>query len=203
MIIEINPNNIDSRAINQALEILKKGGLVIFPTDSVYAIGCDLYNKKALDKLAKFKEIKLNKANFSIICTGMSDLSKYVKQLERPIFKLLNSSLPGPFTFILPATPEIPKLFDSNRKEIGIRIPDNPIIIEITEKLGNPLATTSLKDDSSFIKYHNDPDEIYEHFNEIVDLIIDGGYGKLDGTTVVDCTSGAPEIIRQGLGIIE
>ncbi len=203
MILEINPNNIDKRAINQTVEVLKKGGLVIFPTDSVYAIGCDLYNKKALEKLAKFKEVKLNKANFSIICTGMSDLSKYVKQIDRPIFKLLNSSLPGPFTFILPATNEIPKLFDSNRKEIGIRIPDNPIIIEIAEKLGNPLATTSLKDDTSFIEYHNDPDEIYEHFNSLVDVIIDGGFGKLDGTTVVDCTSGAPEIIRQGLGILE
>ena len=200
MIIEINPENIDSRAINQAVEVLKKGGLVIFPTDSVYAIGCDLYNKKALEKLAKFKDVKLNKANFSIICTGMSDLSKYVKQLDRSIFKLLNNSLPGPFTFILPATPEIPKLFDSNRKDIGIRIPNNPIIIEIVEKLGNPIATTSLKDDTSFLEYHNDPSEIYEHFNEAVELIIDGGYGKLDGTTVVDCTSGAPEIIRQGLG---
>ena len=203
MILEINPNNIDKRAINQTVEVLKKGGLVIFPTDSVYAIGCDLYNKKALEKLAKFKDVKLNKANFSIICTSMSDLSKYVKQIDRPIFKLLNSSLPGPFTFILPATNEIPKLFDSNRKEIGIRIPDNPIIIEITEKLGNPIATTSLKDDTSFIEYHNDPDEIYEHFNSLVDVIIDGGFGRLDGTTVVDCTSGAPEIIRQGLGILD
>jgi tRNA threonylcarbamoyl adenosine modification protein (Sua5/YciO/YrdC/YwlC family) len=203
MILEINPNNIDKRAINQTVEVLKKGGLVIFPTDSVYAIGCDLYNKKALEKLAKFKEVKLNKANFSIICTSMSDLSKYVKQIDRPIFKLLNSSLPGPFTFILPATNEIPKLFDTNRKEIGIRIPENPIIIEITEKLGNPIATTSLKDDTSFIEYHNDPEEIFEHFNSLVDLIIDGGFGKLDGTTVVDCTSGAPEIIRQGLGILE
>ena len=203
MILEINPNNIDKRAINQTVEVLKKGGLVIFPTDSVYAIGCDLYNKKALEKLAKFKEVKLNKANFSIICTSMSDLSKYVKQIDRPIFKLLNSYLPGPFTFILPATNEIPKLFDTNRKEIGIRIPENPIIIEITEKLGNPIATTSLKDDTSFIEYHNDPEEIFEHFNSLVDLIIDGGFGKLDGTTVVDCTSGAPEIIRQGLGILE
>ncbi len=203
MILEINPNNIDKRSINQAVDVLKKGGLIIFPTDSVYAIGCDLYNKKALERLAKFKDVKLNKANFSIICTSMSDLSKYVKQIDRPIFKLLNSTLPGPFTFILPATSEIPKLFDSNRKEIGIRIPANPIIIEIVEQLGNPIATTSLKDDTSFIEYHNDPDEIYEHFHSIVDLIIDGGFGKLDGTTVVDCMSGAPEIIRQGLGILE
>jgi tRNA threonylcarbamoyl adenosine modification protein (Sua5/YciO/YrdC/YwlC family) len=203
MILEINPDNIDIRSINQVVEVLKKGGLVIFPTDSVYAIGCDLYNKKALEKLAKLKDIKLNKANFSIICTGMSDLSKYVKQIERPIFKLLNTTLPGPFTFILPATSEIPKLFDSNRKDIGIRIPNNPIIIAIAEKLGNPIATTSLKDDSSIFEYHNDPDEIVEHYNDKVDLIIDGGFGKLDGTTVVDCTSGAPEIIRQGLGILD
>ena len=202
MILEINPNNIDNRFINQVVETLKQGGLIIFPTDSVYAIGCDLYNKKALEKLAKFKDVKLNKANFSIICSNMSDLSKYVKQIDRPIFKLLNSNLPGPFTFILHATNEIPRLFDSNRKEIGIRIPDNNIIIEIVEKLGNPIATTSLKDDHSFFEYHNDPDEIYENFNGKVDIIIDGGFGKLDGTTVVDCTSGAPEIIRQGLGIL-
>ncbi len=202
MLIEINPDNINSNYINRVVDVLKKGGIIIFPTDSVYAMGCDLYNKKALEKLAKLKGIKLNKANFSIICNDFSNLSKYVKQIDKPIFKLLNTYLPGPFTFILPATNEIPKLFDSNRKEIGIRIPDNQIILSIVEQLGNPIATTSLKDEESFLEYHNDPAEIYERYAELVELIIDGGYGKLEGTTIVDCSTGAPEIIRQGLGIL-
>lgn len=202
MLLEINPENMNEKYIDRVVDVLKKGGIIIFPTDSVYAMGCDVYNKKSLDQLAKLKGIKLNKANFSIICHSHSDLSKYIKQLDRSTFKLLNEYLPGPFTFILTATNEIPKLFDSSRKEIGIRIPDNAIIQRIVEKLGNPIATTSLRDDDSFLEYHNDPMEIYERYSEDVDLIIDGGYGKLEGTTVVDCTSGVPVIIRQGLGVL-
>jgi tRNA threonylcarbamoyl adenosine modification protein (Sua5/YciO/YrdC/YwlC family) len=201
MLLEINPENIDERYIARAVEILKKGGIIIFPTDTVYAMGCDLYNKKALNELARIKGVKLNKANFSIICTGMSDLSKYVKQIDRPIFKVLNANLPGPFTFILHATNEIPRLFDTNRKEIGIRIPDNKIILKLTEALGNPIATTSLKEDeNAVVEYFNDPVEIYERYENLVSLIIDGGFGKLEASTVVDCTSGAPVIIRNGLG---
>jgi tRNA threonylcarbamoyl adenosine modification protein (Sua5/YciO/YrdC/YwlC family) len=201
MLLEINPENIDERYIARAVEILKKGGIIIFPTDTVYAMGCDLYNKKALEELARIKGVKLSKANFSIICTGMSDLSKYVKQIDRPIFKVLNSNLPGPFTFILQATNEIPRLFDTNRKEIGIRIPDNKIILKLTEALGNPIATTSLKEDeNAVVEYFNDPVEIYERYENSVSLIIDGGFGKLEASTIVDCTSGAPVIVRSGLG---
>jgi len=201
MLLEINPENIDERYISRAVEILKKGGIIIFPTDTVYAMGCDLYNKKALEELARIKGVKLSKANFSIICTGMSDLSKYVKQIDRPIFKVLNSNLPGPFTFILQATNEIPRLFDTNRKEIGIRIPDNKITLKLTEALGNPIATTSLKEDeNAVVEYFNDPVEIYERYENSVSLIIDGGFGKLEASTIVDCTSGAPVIIRSGLG---
>lgn len=201
MLLEINPENIDERYIARAVEILKKGGIIIFPTDTVYAMGCDLYNKKALEELARIKGVKLSKANFSIICTGMSDLSKYVKQIDRPIFKVLNSNLPGPFTFILQATNEIPRLFDTNRKEIGIRIPDNKIILKLTEALGNPIATTSLKEDeNAVVEYFNDPVEIYERYENSVSLIIDGGFGKLEASTIVDCTSGAPVIVRNGLG---
>jgi tRNA threonylcarbamoyl adenosine modification protein (Sua5/YciO/YrdC/YwlC family) len=131
----------------------------------------------------------------------MSDLSKYVKQIDRPIFKVLNSNLPGPFTFILQATNEIPRLFDTNRKEIGIRIPDNKIILKLTEALGNPIATTSLKEDeNAVVEYFNDPVEIYERYENSVSLIIDGGFGKLEASTIVDCTSGAPVIVRNGLG---
>ena len=201
MFVEINPYNIDQRLINQAVEIVKKGGIIIFPTDTVYAIGCDLYNKKGLQKLADFKGIKLNKANFSIICHDLSNLSEYTKQIERPIFKLLKQCLPGPFTFILDASPNIPKLFDSNKKEIGIRIPNNEITVAIVEKLGNPMAVTSLHDhEDEIMEYFSDPNAIYERLDEEVDLIIDGGYGNLKGSTIIDCTDGSPILVREGLG---
>ena len=203
MFIEINPNNIDQRLIIQAVQILKNGGIVVFPTDTVYAVGCDLYNKKGLQKLAEFKEVKLNKANFSIICHDLSNLSEYTKQIERPIFKLLKQCLPGPFTFILEASHLIPKLFDSNRKEIGIRIPNNEITLAIVEKLENPMAVTSLHDyEDEIMDYFSDPYAIYERLDEQVDLIIDGGYGNLNGSTIIDCTNGSPEVIRQGLGVL-
>jgi len=201
MLIEIKPFNIDQRLIDQAIEILRKGGVIIFPTDTVYAMGCDLYSKKGLQEMARIKDVKLNKANFSIICPDLSDLSSYVKQLDRSIFKLLKQNLPGPFTFILTASNEVPKLFDSNKKEIGIRIPDNPITLELAKALGNPIAVTSLHNEDDLIQdYFADPYAIYEKYEDTVDLIIDGGFGQLDGSTVVDCTSGAAEIIRQGIG---
>lgn len=204
MIVEINPNNIDSRLINDAVNSLKKGGIIIFPTDTVYSMGCDLRNKKALEKLAKLKDIKLKKANFSIICHDLSNISEYVKPIDRPTFKLLKNSLPGPFTFILNATTEVTKIFDSNKKEIGIRIPDNNIIIEIVKKLGNPIATTSLhNEEDTILDYFTDPYTIYENYDEKVDLIIDGGTGRLEASTIVDCTTNTPEIIRQGIGNIE
>lgn len=204
MIVEINPDNIDKRLIDQAVEILKKGGIIIFPTDTVYSMGCDLFNKKALNNLARLKGIKLSKANFSIICHDLSHLSDYVKQIDRPTFKLLKQSLPGPFTFILTANNEIPRLFDTNKKEIGIRIPDNNIILEIVKELGNPVATTSLHDfEDEIVDYFVDPYAIYERMDDEVDMIIDGGYGHLEASTVVDCTGNAPEIIRQGIGKID
>jgi len=204
MLVEINPRNIDKRLIQQAVDVLKKGGIIIFPTDTVYSMGCDLYNKKALNNLAKMKGLKLNKTNFSIICADMSDLANYVQQLDRPTFKLLKHALPGPFTFILNATSEVPKLFDSSKKEIGIRIPNNEIVLEIVRQLGNPLVTTSLHNDAdTILDYYADPYTIYEHFDDTVDLIIDGGYGNLDASTVIDCTSGAPVIVRQGIGKLD
>lgn len=204
MLVEINPENIDKRLIVQATDILRKGGLIIFPTDSVYAIGCDLYNKKALNNLAKLKGLKLSKANFSIICWDLSNLSEYVKHIDRPTYKILNRNLPGPFTFILTATNEIPRLFDTNKKEVGIRIPNNQIVIEITKELGHPIATTSLHDDEDdILDYFTDPYAIYERYDSRVEMIIDGGHGNLDASTVVDCTSGEPEILRQGIGELE
>lgn len=204
MLVEINPRNIDSRLITQAVEVLKKGGLIIFPTDTVYSMGCDLRNKKALENLAKFKGIKLSKANFSIICHDLSNLSEYVKHIDRPTFKLLKHSFPGPFTFIMNATSEVTKIFDSNKKEIGIRIPDNAIILEIVEKLGNPIATTSLhNDEDTFLDYFADPYAIYEKYEDSVEMIIDGGAGNLEASTIVDCTGDVAKIIRQGAGIID
>lgn len=204
MLVEINPQNIDSRIIQEAISILKKGGLIIFPTDTVYAIGCDFYNKKALNALATFKGVKLKKANFSIICQDLRHLSDFVKHIDRPTYKLLNKSLPGPFTFILKATNEIPKRFDTNKKEVGIRIPDNQIILKIVEALGNPVATTSLHDDEDTLKdYFIDPYQIYERYDDKVSLIIDGGTGRLEASTIVDCTDDVPVIIRQGIGEID
>jgi tRNA threonylcarbamoyl adenosine modification protein (Sua5/YciO/YrdC/YwlC family) len=202
MIVEINPENIDQRLIDQAVSILKKGGIIIFPTDTVYSMGCDLNNKKALEKLAKMKDIKLKKANFSIICHDLSNLSDYVKQIDRPTFKLLKHNLPGPFTFILNANNSVAKIFEGSKKEIGIRIPDNSIILKIVETLGNPVATTSLhNEDDQLFDYFIDPYQIYERYDEEVELVIDGGTGKLDASTVVDCTADdGYEIIRQGIG---
>lgn len=204
MLITINPENIDARLIEQAVEHIKKGGIIIFPTDSVYALGCDLFNKKALNELAAMKGLKLKKANFSIICSDLSDLSNYVKHIDRPTYKLINKALPGPFTFILTATNEIPRLFDTNKKEVGIRIPDNKIVTEMVKLLGNPIATTSLHDDEDkILDYFIDPYEIYERYDDKVGFIIDGGTGNLDASTIIDCTSGSPVVIRQGIGKID
>lgn len=194
----------DSRLIQQAVKLLQEDGIIIYPTDTVYAIACSLKSKKGLEKLAKLKNTKLNKANFSLVFNDLSLLSDYVKQFDRSVFKLLNRSLPGPFTFILEANSSVPKLFDSNKKEVGIRIPDNEIAREIVRVLGEPLATTSLHDEEDeLMEYFTDPYEIYQRYDEKVDMIIDGGPGRLYASTVVNCTNGDTEIIRQGIGELE
>jgi tRNA threonylcarbamoyl adenosine modification protein (Sua5/YciO/YrdC/YwlC family) len=204
MFIAINPDNVNPRNIQEVVDILKNDGIIIYPTDTVYALGCRLHSKKALNRLAQLKGIKLNKANFSLVFDSMSNLSDYVKQFDRSIFKLLNKSLPGPFTFILDANNAVPKLFDSNKREVGIRIPDNPIAMEIIKALGEPLATTSLHDENDEImEYYIDANEIFVHYEDRVDAVVDGGLGKLYGSTVVNCTGGQIEIIRQGLGILD
>lgn len=203
MLIEINPNNIDSRLIEDIVKALRAGEIIIYPTDSVYAIGCDLNNKKALEKLAKFKGKKLKHSQFSIICKDLSEVSKYVKHLPQPTFKLMKRTLPGPFTYILNASQDVTKRFDSKRTELGIRIPDNSIVNSIVELLGNPLATTSLhKEDDEIVKYYIDPFKIYERFDNEIQFIIDGGQGKIEASTVIDCTGDVPEMIRQGVGEI-
>jgi tRNA threonylcarbamoyl adenosine modification protein (Sua5/YciO/YrdC/YwlC family) len=203
MFIEINPDNIDSRLINQVVESLRKGAIIIFPTDTVYAVGCDVTNKKALAELARWKGIKLQKASFSIICSDLSQVSEYVKQLDRGIFRLLKQNLPGPFTFILEATNEVSKLFETSKKEIGIRIPDNKIAQALVEALGKPMATTSLhNEEDEIVDYFIDPSIIYERFDDQFEYIIDGGLGHIEASTIVDCTGGDARIVRQGIGQI-
>ncbi len=204
MFIEINPYSIDSRLIQQAVAELRKGGLIIFPTDTVYAVGCDLRNKKALNELAKWKDTKLSKVNFSVMCTDLSEVAQFVKPLDRMVFRIMKHHLPGPFTFILDATNDVSKLFDASKKEIGIRIPDNAIALALVEALGNPLAVTSLHDNEDEITdYFVDPSAIYERYDDEVAMIIDGGLGKLDASTIVNCTGGAVEVVRQGIGILD
>lgn len=201
MLVEINKNNIDDRIINDIVKELRKGEIIIYPTDSVYAIGCDLNNKEGLEKLAKFKGIKLKHSQFSIICKDLSQVSEYVKHLPQPVFRVMKSVLPGPFTFILNTTNEVAKSFKTKRTELGIRIPDNKIVLALVEALGNPIATTSLYDEEdTMMEYFVDPYKIYEQFDEQVNTIIDGGPGKVEVSTVVDCTGDEPVVVREGVG---
>lgn len=200
--IKIYPENPNQKEIEKVVKVLKEGGLVIYPTDTVYGLGCDITNTKALEKIAKIKGIKLDKANFSFVCSDLSNLSDYVKQIDTSTFKVLKRALPGPYTFILPGNNNLPKEF-KKKKTVGIRVPDNNIVIEIVKKLGNPIVSTSIKDDDEILEYTTDPELIYEKWNNIVDLVIDGGYGDNEASTVIDLSGHEPEIIREGKGSVE
>jgi len=202
MIIKIYPENPNHRQISKIIEILQKGGIIIYPTDSVYGMGCDIHNHKAVERIAKLKGIKPDKAQFSIICHSLSQLSDYTRPISNNVFKLMKKNLPGPFTFILKANNKVPNLFQSNKKTVGIRIPNNNIVLEIVKEFGSPLLTTSVHDEDEILEYTTDPELIHENFNEIVDLVIDGGYGQNVPSTIVDCTTEEPEIIRQGIGVL-
>jgi tRNA threonylcarbamoyl adenosine modification protein (Sua5/YciO/YrdC/YwlC family) len=199
MLLEIHPDNPDTRKIDQIVKCLKDGGVIIYPTDTVYSIGCDLMNKRAIEKVARIKGIKPEKANFSIVCYDVSSLGDYTKQFSRQVFKVMNKALPGPFTFILNASNKVPKLFDSNKKTIGIRIPNNNIAREIVAALGNPIIATSVHDDDEILEYTTDPQLIHEKFENLVDIVIDGGYGKNEASTIIDCTNDDIEVVREGL----
>jgi tRNA threonylcarbamoyl adenosine modification protein (Sua5/YciO/YrdC/YwlC family) len=200
MLIRIHPDNPDNRSIQKIVDILHEGGLVIYPTDTVYGLGCDIFNNKAVEKVARIKGIKPKDANFSFICHDFSHLSDYTRSIGNSNFKLLKKNLPGPFTFILPASSNVPKLFKNKKKTVGIRIPDSNIILEIVRAYGQPILTTSIHDDDAVIEYTTDPELIHEKFQHLVDAVIDGGYGQNIPSTVVDCTEPEPVIIRQGLG---
>jgi len=202
MLVKIYPENPNPREIQKVVEVLRSGGLVIYPTDTIYGLGCDINNSKAVEKISLIKGLNLKKDHLSFICHDMSHLSSYTKPLDSYVFKLLKKHLPGPFTFILPANNNVPKLFKNNKKTIGFRIPDNSIIREIVRELGNPVLNTSIHDEDEIIEYTTDPELIYEKYQNLVDIIIDGGFGDNQASTVVDCTKTPYEILRQGKGKI-
>ncbi|TVR71052.1 MAG: threonylcarbamoyl-AMP synthase [Marinilabiliales bacterium] len=200
MLLKIHPANPSARSVEKVVRILEEGGLIIYPTDTVYGLGCDIYNTKAVEKVARIKELKLKHADFSFICHDFSHLSEYTKPIAGSYFKMLRKNLPGPFTFILPASSNVPKLFKNKKKTVGIRIPDNNIILEIVRQFGRPILTTSIHDDDEVLEYTTDPELIHEKFKLLVDVVIDGGFGNNIPSTVVDCTGDDPLIVRQGRG---
>lgn len=199
-LLKIHPQNPEGRKISRAVEVLKNGGIIVYPTDTIYGIGCDLMNKKAVERLCKILDIKPQKLDLSFICNDLSHISEFVKNLETPSFKLLKKNLPGAFTFLLEASNKVPKILDVNKKMVGIRIPKHAIPLGIVAELGNPLITSSIKDDDLIKEYTTDPEEIYEDFKNKVDLVIDGGASGNVPSTVVDLSTNEPILIRQGLG---
>ncbi len=196
---KIYPENPNLKEIDKIIAVLRDGGLVIYPTDTVYAIGCDALNVRAVEKICKLKGIDPRKSNLSIICYDLSNISEYAK-VSNLVFKAMKKNLPGPFTFILPTSGELPKIY-KNKKEVGIRIPDNNIIRELVKQLGNPILTTSIHDEEDdIVEYSTDPELIYEKYEDIVDVVIDGGYGGVEASTVVDCTTDEISILRQAKG---
>ena len=201
-LLKLYNDNPNAKEIAKIVKVLQNGGLIIYPTDTVYGLGCDITNTKALEKIAKIKGVKLEKANFSFICNDLSHLSDYVKQIDTATFKILKRALPGPYTFILPGSNSLPKVF-KKRKTVGIRVPDNNIVREIVAALGNPIVSTSIYDEDEVIEYTTDPELIFEKWQTKVDLVIDGGYGDNFASTVIDLTDNQPEVIREGKGSLD
>lgn len=203
MLLKIYPENPNPKAIQQAVDVLKKGGLIIYPTDTVYGLGCDITNHKAIEKICKIRGIKPEKANFSFVCSDLSHIADYIKPIDNTTFRIIKKALPGPFTFIFNASNNVPKLLSSNKKTVGIRVPDNHIARCLVKELGNPILSTSIHDDDDVLEYSTDPELIHEKYENLVDLVIDGGYGDNEASTVVDCTNGDYSVIRPGKGNIE
>ncbi|MFN8254058.1 MAG: L-threonylcarbamoyladenylate synthase [Bacteroidales bacterium] len=199
MLIRMYEDNTSQRHILQVVNVLRNGGIIIFPTDTLYGLGCDIYHHRAIERIAKLKGLDFSTAHFSFICYDLSSLSEYTKQVDTPIYKLMKRNLPGPFTFILNASGKVPAIFKNKKKTIGIRVPDNNIIREIVKELGNPMLTTSIHNNEDDIQeYITDPELIHEKFEDKVDLVIDGGYGRITGSAIVNCTGDEIEIIREG-----
>ena len=203
MLIKIHPEDPGQRHILKVVDILEKGGIVIYPTDTVYGMGCDIRESRAIEKIARTKGVNPLNPDFSFIFHDLSHLSEYTSPVDNKTFKLMKRNLPGPFTFILKANNQIPKLFKKQKKTVGIRIPDNKIVQELVRELGRPILTTSIHDPDEIIEYTTDPELIHEKYGDFVEVVIDGGYGKNEASTIVDCTGDEPVIVRQGLGVLE
>jgi tRNA threonylcarbamoyl adenosine modification protein (Sua5/YciO/YrdC/YwlC family) len=203
VLISIHHDNPDPRKVREAVKILQKGGVIVIPTDTVYSFASVLGNSKGFDRIARIKGIRPNKAHFSLLCTSLSELSNYTRPVANDVFKLMKRALPGPFTFILQAGGNVPNLFRSSKKTIGIRIPDNNVAQAILEEIGMPLVVSSVHDEDSILEYTTDPELIEEKHGHHVDAVIQGGFGELYASTIIDCTSGVPEVIREGRGDIE
>ncbi|KIX22880.1 translation factor Sua5 [Flavobacterium sp. 316] len=200
--IKIYEDKPSEAAIKKVVNVLRNGGLIIYPTDTVYGLGCDITNTKALERIAKIKGIKLEKANFSFICSDLSNISDYIKQIDTSTFKILKRALPGPYTFILPGNNDLPKEF-RKKKTVGIRVPNNNIALQIVQMLGNPIVSTSIHDEDEVIEYSTDPELIFEKWQNKVDLVIDGGYGDNIASTIIDLSGYEPEVIREGKGSLD
>ena len=200
MILTIHPQNPDQRKIAQVAETLRKHGVIIYPTDTVYAIGCDMMSKEAVERLCRIRHLDPQKAMLTLICKDLSQVAEYAAQIDTPVFKLMRRNLPGPFTFILPAGSKTPKLFINRKKTIGVRIPDNAILMAIVEELGHPILTASLKTNDDVVEYFTDPEDLHDQYENQVDAVIDGGLGGIVPSTLVDCTGQEPELIREGAG---
>jgi len=198
MFIKLYNQNPNPGKVREIVEVLRQGGIIVYPTDTVYGLGCDITKPRAIERIARIKGIKPEKANFSFIVFDLSHLSDFTKPIDNTVYKLMKRNLPGPFTFILQANSNVPKLMKSKKKTVGIRIPDNNIILDIVKELGNPILTTSVHSDDEVLEYTTDPELIYEDMGNQVDLVIDGGYGKNIPSTIVDCTGHEVEIVRQG-----
>ena len=203
MLIRIYPENPNPKAIEQVVDVLRNGGIIIYPTDTIYGLGCDITNQKAIEKICQIRGIKPEKANFSFVCHDLQNISEYVKPIDTSVFRLIKKALPGPFTFIFEASNKVPKLLSSKKKTVGIRVPNNSIAREIVKQLGNPILSTSIRDEDEILEYSTDPELIHEKFEDLVDFVIDGGYGGNVASTVVDCTTGDFTVLREGKGKLE
>lgn len=199
MLIHIHPDNPQQRNLDTVVDILKSGGVIIYPTDTIYGLGCDIYNPSAIERIARIKNIDVKKAQFAFVCSDLSHISDYTKSINTPVFRLLKNALPGPYTFILNASKQVPKLMKTKKDTVGIRVPDHKICHTIVEQLGNPIMSTSLPMDED-VEYYTDPEMMEDRFGKLVDAVIDSGHGTITPSTVIDCTGNTPELIREGAG---
>lgn len=202
-LLKIHPENPDQRKIDQVVEVLRNGGIVIYPTDTIYGIGCDIFNQRAVERVCQIKGVKVDKTQLSFICEDISHISEYVRNISTPVFKVMKKSLPGPFTFLLHSSSKVPRIINAKKKTVGIRVPDHNIPHMLVKQLGNPIITTSVHDEDEVLEYTTDPELIYEKYHKLVDIVIDGGYGNNIPSTVIDCTGDMMEVVRQGAGDIQ